>query len=713
MATNAEEFLLKLNSNIAPVAGKGEIALRSLDAQIRAAQRAVAGLDLKAVAAASAAAQQEQKVALAAAAVQKAGAGYQGSVDVGRMRAAQAKLAAEQRALDAMNAKAAAAKAAAAAERGELGALQAARPALAAKAKALDAAAVAEKKAAAGAKDLGASVSAAGGPMSGLASQVQSLVPLLEIGTASLIALGATALAVVLVAGALAAYGALVKFAFAAAGARREAVLLGGALEGVSRRPGAEFNAVVDQLARRVPLAKDKIQEIAKEMALLKLGGRDLQAGLTATAVVTSALGDAAGRGVRGIVEQSQAIKRFTLGARDMYGEYSALAGTGMTKADVLGALSKQLGRSVPEVEKMLFRGQVKLKDGLRALESAAQGRFGKTIAGQMLSFDNQIAKAKENLASFFDGVDLGPALEGLRSFLSIFDEGTVTGKTMKLVLTTGLQAISNALAVAGPIAKEFFLGMAIAALKTYIALKPIYNRVRDFFGFKPGDGLEKALTAGKVAFYAIGVAAAVVGASLLLAFSPFIVIGAALYGVFLILSSVWRTVSRDVIALYNAFSLAYDYIASIDFGELGWSIIDAIVNALKSGAGQLFESIKSIGSDMLKNFKASIQSASPSKLFRVAGETIPQGVALGVDAGTGDVHEAIEGMGRARPAGAAGGPPGAAPAIASGGGQGVQVTFNGPVTIGGADGDKEALADFIVGRITGALFGSPAEAGA
>lgn len=713
MATNAEEFLLKLNSNIAPVAGKGEAALRSLDTQIRAAQRALAGLDTKAVAAASAAAAQEQKVAIAAAGVQKAGAGYSGSVDVGRMRAAQAKLAAEQKALDKANQAAEAARSAAQAGRGEVAALQQARPALAAKAKALDAAAAAEKKAASGAKELGAGAAALGGPLSSLSGQLSQLAPLADLGAASLIALGATALAVVLVAGALAAYGALVKFAFAAAGARREAVLLGAALEGVSRRPGAEFNAVVDQLGRRVPLVKDKIQEIAKEMALLKLGGRDLQAGLTATAVVTSALGDAAGRGVRGIVEQSQAIKRFTLGARDMYGEYSALAGTGMTRADVLGALSKQLGKSIPEVERMLYRGQVKLKDGLRALEAAANGRFGKTIAGQMLGFDTQISKAKESLAAMFDGVDIGPALTGLKSFLSILDEGTVTGKTVKFVLTSSLQAISNALEYAGPIAKEFFFGMAIAALKTYIALKPLYNRVRDFFGFKPGDGLEKALTLGKVAFYAIGVAAAVVGTSLLLAFSPFIIIGGVLYGTFLAIAAAWRVVSSGAMSLYNAIALAYDYIASIDFGELGWSIINAIVNALKSGAGQVFESIKSLGSDMLKKFKESIQSASPSKLFRVAGETIPQGVALGVDAGTGEVHESIEGLGRARPAGAAGGPPGLVPALGAGSGQGVQVTFNGPVTIGGAAGDKEALADFIIGRITGAIFGSPAEAGA
>lgn len=710
MATNSDEFLLKLKSNISDVTGRDAASLQALVARAQVAMQNLAKLDVARAKLAAAGATQAQVVQKAAAALQKASASGDG--DAKATRAAQSKLAVEQRRLNSIRSAEKALAASAKAERAHIDALQRG-------ATVTGASAVAAKKAGAGADKASASMqklsegaSALGGPLSSLSGQLSQLAPLAELSAGSFIMLGASALAVVLVAGAMAAYAALIKFAFAAASARREAVLLGGALEGVTQRGGDEFNAVVDQLARRVPLAKEKLQEMAKEMALLKLGGRDLQAGLTATAIVTSALGDAAGRGVRGIVEQSKAIKRFTLGARDMYGEYAALAGTGLTRADLLGALAKQLGKSLPEVERMLYRGRVKLKDGLRALESAAKGRFGKTISGQLLSFDTQISKAKESLSSLVDGVNIEPALVGLKAFLSMFDEGTVTGKAVKLVLTSTLNAVARGFEIAGPIAKEFFLGMAIAALKVYIALKPLYNSVRDFFGFKPGDGIEKALTAGKVAFYAIATAAVVVGASVLLALSPLIILGGLLYASFVLVAGAFSRVSNYVKALSTAFADAYDEILSIDFGQLGTSIIEAIVNALKSGAGQVFESIKSLGSDMLKKFKESIQSASPSKLFFRAGLAIPQGVGGGVESGTPEVHDAIEGLGRARPAGAAGGPEGVAAASGTGHGASVSVTFNGPVSIGGAPGDREALADFLVRRVTEQLFGSPAEAG-
>ncbi len=92
-------------------------------------------------------------------------------------------------------------------------------------------------------------------------------------------------------------------------------------------------------------------------------------------------------------MQSSAAMKRFTLGARDMWGEYTGLAGSGLKSMDVLSALAKQLGVGVGEVEKKLRLGQIKMKDGLRALEAATEARFGKTIQGQMLAINTQFSR--------------------------------------------------------------------------------------------------------------------------------------------------------------------------------------------------------------------------------------------------------------------------------------------------------------------------------
>lgn len=710
MATNAEEFLIRLKSNIAPVATKDEKALQALDAQIRAAQRAMQGLDAKAAQTAAQLATQ-QKVAMAASeAVRAATRNLQtGKGTAAELKAAQAKLAQEGKALAAMRERAAAAREAADVGRKELAILKSARPELAKQAE------VAKKAAAAKAlwKDrathVGSAIHAMGGPLSTWLSKMQTLAPMTEISAAALVSLGAVALSVVLVGGLVAAYGALIKFGLGAAAAAREARILGDALEGVSRRPGKEFVAVVDQLARQVPLARGQLQEMAKEMALLKLGGRDLQTGLTAVATVTSALGDGAGRNVRAIVEQSAALRRFTLGARDLWGQYQMLSGTGLTKADVIGALAKQLGKSAGEVEKMLLLGQIKLKDGLRALEAASKARFGKTIEAQMLDVNTQLLKAKEAFAGMFKGINLEPVLVAMRDFLRIFDESTVSGKVLKGILTAGFQGLVDLMAAGFPIARRFFYGMATAALELYIALAPTIFRIarviKEFIGAK---GAIDAFSVGKAAVIGIAVAIGVVIAAMTAALTPFALATAAIYAIVKIGVAGFRLLSRAIDAVGEAIDAAQAYLAGIDWSNLGTNIVDGIVRGITQGIPKFVGSIVDLAKSGIRAFTTANQIQSPAKLYTKAAVQIPPGAARGVDQAAPVLARSVADMSLA-----------AAPEVranmpelsvgAPGGGTTVNVSFNAPVHIGGGE-SKEAFADWLIARITGALQGGAPE---
>jgi hypothetical protein len=450
--------------------------------------------------------------------------------------------------------------------------------------------------------------------------------------------LGAAGVAVTLAAAIGAATVATVAFGLSAAGAARDARILADALTG-SASLGKEFDTVVTQLASKVPMARGQIADLARELNLMKLGRRDMQAGLTAIAITTSAIGDAAGGVIKGVVQSSAAMKRFTLGARNMWGEYQGLAGSGLSSMDVLSALAKQLGVGVGEVEKRLRLGQVKLKDGLRALEAASQARFGKTIAAQMLSVNTQFTKARENLANMVSGVDLEPALKGLESLLSIFDESTVAGSVLKTLLNEGLNGISKAFGVILPLGKDFFLELAIGAMEMYLALRPIARQIRDWI--EPYLTAENAAMAGKVAVYALaatfGVLAVAAGAAAAAIFLPFVLAGLAIWGLVKGAQAAWRALG--------------------DSGqEAAKWVIEGLVNGILGGVPWALEAIGGLGKSMAKKFREVLQIGSPSKLFFRYGYNVPEGAAGGVEAGAPMVQSAVDDMAPVPPGGVGGG---------------------------------------------------------
>lgn len=674
MAVVADQYLIELQSNIGKVVSREEAALKKLDKELDRTAREVAKL--------------EGELDAAAAALQKSTAGKNGVVNVGEVRAAQKELVRVQGALDKARSsqetlgsgrakfadQADAAKAAAVArelEKQRAGAAkeadrEAKESARSVEKQRLDAAKLADRESKEAArqqkqrdreairarKDADREAKSAARQQkqrdkeaeqeqkkaADKAMEQYRAVQKANSAAALVAPFAAAAAVVATVIGAVAALVAgYLSLAVAAASAARNQRLLGEALTG-SEAGGKEFSGVVDQLARQIPIAKDRIREWARELSLAKLAGRDMQATLTTMGIVASAVGDQGASAIKSIAEQSRAARRFMLGARDIYGDFASLAGTGIKKADILGALANQLKTSTGEVEKRLLEGSVSVEQGMLALEAAAKGRFGQTIAAQMLNFDTQITKARESLDSLFADVDLGPILDGLKTVLSALDSSSQTGQGLKLVLTSAFKDFGEIVTATAPIAKAFFQGMIIAGLRMYIALKPVYNQVRDLFGGKPGDGLEVAAKAGERALYAMAAAAAVVGVSMFIALFPVIVLAGLV-----------------AVAIY-AIGAAWEALRDIDFVQLGSDAVDGIISGITGAASRALAAIKGLGKDMYNAFREAIDAHSPSRLFAQAGVDIAAGTEGGIEEGTPGVQSAIVGMADATPASTGGG---------------------------------------------------------
>lgn len=626
MAVTLEELQIKFKSEIAAATSKDQAALARVDAAVR---QSAQGLDaLRGAharnAAAARAAEREQAIADS------------------QLRNARpedrAKREAAARSANARAAKAAAAEEASAARlggaAGQHKALEAARPELVALAKrknaVLDQSAAAKRAAAeqvAAAKKLEEQRKAAG------EEAATKKIEAMQAAT-----LGAAGAALTLTAAIGGAAIAAAGFGLKAADAARSTRLLADALTG-SKELGAEFDAVVTQLASKVPLARTQIADLARELNLMKLGRRDMQAGLTAIAITTSAIGESAGNVVKGVVQSSAAMKRFTLGARDMWGEYTGLAGSGLKSMDVLSALAKQLGVGVGEVEKKLRLGQIKMKDGLRALEAATEARFGKTIQAQMLSINTQFSKAQENLAQMTSGVDLEPALNGLKELLSIFDESTVAGSVLKTLLTEGLGGLSRGLGVLLPLGKDFFLEFAIGAMEIYLALRPIGRQILEWIG--PLLTAQNAAQTGRIAVYALaavfGVLAVAAGAAAFAILLPFALAGLAVWGLVTVVQMAWNALSESA-------------------KSAAGFIIEGLAAGIFGGIPTVVSAIANLGTAVADKFRSVLKIRSPSKVFFGYGVNIGEGAEAGIEASTSGVQGAVDDMVPSPPGGGGGG---------------------------------------------------------
>ena len=86
--------------------------------------------------------------------------------------------------------------------------------------------------------------------------------------------------------------------------------------------------------------------------------------------------------------------------------------------------------------------------------------------------------------------------------------------------------------------------------------------------------------------------------------------------------------------------------ITSIDWPALGKAIIDGIIAGLKSAGSALFGALKDLAGEALGAAKSTLGINSPSKVFRdEVGESIPEGMALGITENAGMVTDAVRGV--------------------------------------------------------------------
>lgn len=94
---------------------------------------------------------------------------------------------------------------------------------------------------------------------------------------------------------------------------------------------------------------------------------------------------------------------------------------------------------------------------------------------------------------------------------------------------------------------------------------------------------------------------------------------------------------------LKNLAQNAWDFVKGIDWGGLGRGIIDGIVEGIRNFGGSIASTLKNMATNAFNAAKRLLKIGSPSKVFRDGiGKWIPKGVAVGIEANSDSVKEAM-----------------------------------------------------------------------
>ena len=473
------------------------------------------------------------------------------------------------------------------------------------------------------------------------------LAPLAPVGLAvagALLAVGAAAAGLV-IAGA--------KLAIEASALKEKLITTFDALTGGT---GREMLATIDGLRGKLGMTREELAPIAEQLLGMGVATKDLPRQLEAIASVKAI-------GITGGVEEYLAIQKKLAGQTKITSKDLAnLYKTGVNVDEV----AKAMGISTKQLQDGLKHGTIDAKKFSEALRQAVTLKGASALERQANELSSIWALAKENIKSLFEDVDAGPFIAGLKSVLGMFDKSSASGKAFKLIITQAFNAIFAVAAKVFPYVKAFLLGLAIGALKLYIALKPTIAKLQEFFKGGPDKStlsFVEALGEGLK-----GLAPIIeLGASSFIAFGKMAQAGIArAQAIFAFLDRARAFVS-ELTGLFGGGGSA-----------AGGSLIDGIVAGITGKAGSVYAALTQMAGTAIDTLKGALKISSPSKVTEELGKHTVGGFEGGIDKQSGAVEDAWGGavgafdMPKGPPSGAGGG--------------GKQITINvGGVTINGA----------------------------
>lgn len=470
------------------------------------------------------------------------------------------------------------------------------------------------------------------------------------------------------------------------AGESRQALLALASAETGSAAAGNKVVSMIDELAQKLPIAKDKLAAYAK--GFMSAGIRDvpaLQKALEATAAASALMGDEGGAAF------SELLKKATLAgeAGKNFKNFSkSLRDVGLDVNDV----AAQLGVPAKKLEGMLKSGKVSAAQLGDALENAMSKKGANAIEVANNRLSVMVDKAKAWLVGLFDEV---VETQGYKDFLAALRQ---VGQVIQSLAGNGKSSMTSLFgAVFGLTAKVItytligLLKIATWGIKAYIWLFPFLQKLKEWeqkLGF-----IDKFVTVLKT----LGTVVGIVLVPVFMAFAEILAVmvglvvvvyqalGWVIKGIGAVATKVWGFVKDTAKALKSwvdgAVQAAKDFVAGLTDG-------------LAEGVPGVSAATSKLGNVATESLKKSLKISSPSKVTMELGDYTAQGFALGLTNASNDVTAAAGGVADAAVGGVSSPSKGAA--ASSGPSITVNVQAGAVVINGGAGGAAELTREAV-----------------
>lgn len=434
---------------------------------------------------------------------------------------------------------------------------------------------------------------------------------------------------------------------------------------------GTELVDSLSEVAAALPFAEGKVLAWGKSFMSAGIEGDKLTSAVKATAAATALMGEEGGQAAQNMIKQLAAggdaadalIKTVQNGGKKAAVQLAAM---GLQADD----LARALGVTPEKMKAMALTA-----DQLgAAIEKAVTEKGAGALETMGLTWDSIKGKLSDGAEDLFEdmGAAVTPFMAEVKSLFSEFFAGSTTMSTTKELLTA---VFTEVFAVATKVVNflhKGFLMVEIAAFQVATAILPIVRAIMAV--------ASNAMVLNGLFFILKTIAVLIVALSV-----PLIVITAAFWAVgtvvFAVLSAIVGAILWCVGDAVRAFGVMGAAISgwATSAWKAGTDWVMGIVGSITGGVGMVVDAVKNLASSAMSAFTGFFKIKSPSQLMADTAIHIPGGAVEGIEAGTGDVEDAMTEMGTAGMGGASKGfAKRAAPASSDGGNTYITVNYAG-----------------------------------
>ena len=465
-------------------------------------------------------------------------------------------------------------------------------------------------------------------------------------------------------------------------------------MTGSAAKAKETFNHI-QRIADELVIGQDRAAALSTDlMKNARLPRVKLEESITALVALERGQGADASAKLESIIKGHALKRTFAITRED-----AMTMGTNMQ--EVYAAIAKQTKQGVDVVRMKMMQGRISARDGLDAMNALLTKKNKAALEAGNLDPKAMFAKAKETFSRIFEDVNLKPILDSVREFIILFDRSTVSGKAIRLIMTSIFDVLGKVGKTLFQAVRVGFVLATIAALKLYIAAYPALNSIVKIVKKLGGGGGDGALEM-------LGKTAALVFDGIVASMS---VVSEAVSGVFDIFSSFVDLISGP--AIFNAVekikSIFADGFSIEAFMKLGEMVVNGIIAGMEAVGGRFGKAAFNIKEKIVGNLKSALGIHSPARALMPIGHYSMEGVRVGAERNAVNLADSVTykapggGLPFASGALASAASGAASGASASGASSGASITVNGTnITINAGNGaTAQSIADILPGALT------------